>query len=155
MPIAERISLTEEEHNKLQAELDELVNVKRPQIAQKIGRAAADGDLSENGAYHDAKEQQGHLEGRIQEIDYLIRNSVVVEPAKGKVGLGNTVEIKDDRGNQRTLRLVSKHGVRVAEGLISDESPLGRALMGHTSGESVSYRTPNGQERSVKILKVR
>lgn len=154
MAIGGRISVTEEERQRLQADLDELVSVKRPMIARKIGRAAADGDLSENGAYHDAKEQQGHIEGRIQELEYVMRNAVVVEPQLGSVGLGNTVAIEDEKGDTKTYRVVSKHSARPSEGLISDESPLGRALIGHGAGERVMYTTPNGLEKSVTIQSI-
>jgi transcription elongation factor GreA len=148
------ILMTEEEKRNIEMELDTLINVKRPEIAVKIGRAAADGDLTENGAYHDAKEQQGHLEGRIQELEYLLRNAIIVTPSAGEIGLGNTVRIEDDAGNQRTYRLVSKHSAKPSEGLISDESPLGAALIGHTAGEQVTYKTPTGATRTVKILAV-
>lgn len=154
MPSNSQIALTEEEKQKLESELDVLVSVKRPEIAKKIGRAAADGDLSENSAYHDAKEQQGHVEGRIMELKYLVRNAVVVEPQTDQVSMGTTVHIKDEMGKKRSYRLVSRHGARPSEGLISDESPLGRAMLGHTPGESVTYKTPSGDERSVKILRI-
>ena len=154
MAISNEILVTQAEHDRLVAELTELVNVRRPEVAKKIGRAAADGDLSENGAYHDAKEQQGHVEGRIQELEYLVRNATVVAPQTDKVGLGSAVHISDDNGAEKLYRLVSKHSARPSEGLISDESPLGQALIGHTAGESVSYSTPNGTEKSVKIIRI-
>lgn len=154
MAISNDVLLTEEERKRLVAELHELVHVRRPEIAKKIGRAAADGDLSENGAYHDAKEQQGHIEGRIQELEYLVRNAVVVTPQGDTIGLGSTVHIDDESGNSKLYRLVSKHSARPSEGLISDESPLGQALVGHVAGESVSYSTPNGAQKTVTIVKV-
>ncbi len=155
MATQQQILVTQEEKNKIETELAELVNVRRPQIAQKIGQAAADGDLSENGAYHDAKEQQGHIEGRIAELEFVARNAVVVEPdTKGTAGMGNTVEIKDERGKTKVYRLVSVHGARPSEGLISVESPLGAALFGNKSGDQVRYRTPSGEERAVTILRV-
>lgn len=150
-----QILVTEDEKKKIEAELRELIDVRRPQIAKKIGQAAADGDLSENGAYHDAKEQQGRLEGRIQELEHLARNAIVVEPrADDSIGIGNSVRIKDERGNERTYKIVSQHGVSASNGLISDKAPLGSALMGHAKGDSVAYKTPSGEERTVKILDV-
>jgi transcription elongation factor GreA len=154
MSIGANILVTEDEQQRIKAELHELITVRRPQIAKKIGQAAADGDLSENGAYHDAKEQQGHVEGRIQELEYLVRNSVVVAPQSDRVGLGSTVHIKDENGSPKIYRIVSKHSARPSEGLISDESPLGQALMNHESGETVTYTTPGGQQKSVSIVKL-
>jgi transcription elongation factor GreA len=153
MAVDGRVPVTQEEEERLQHELQELIRVKRREIAKKIARAAADGDLSENGAYHDAKEQQAHIEGRIQELEYLVRNAIVVQPQAGKVGLGSTVHIIDDAGATRTYRLVSRHSARPREGLISDESPIGQAILGHTSGETVAYETPNGH-KSVTIQSI-
>ena len=153
MAVDGRVPVTQEEEERLQHELQELIRVKRREIAKKIARAAADGDLSENGAYHDAKEQQAHIEGRIQELEYLVRNAIVVQPQAGKVGLGSTVHIIDDAGATRTYRLVSRHSARPREGLISDESPIGQAILGHTPGETVAYETPNGH-KSVTIQSI-
>jgi transcription elongation factor GreA len=150
-----QILVTEEEKKKIEDELRELIDVRRPLIAKKIGQAAADGDLSENGAYHDAKEQQGRLEGRIQELEHLARNAVVVEPRNdNSIGIGNSVRLKDERGNERTYKIVSEHGVSASNGLISDRAPLGAALVGHAAGDSVTYKTPSGEERTVTILDV-
>ncbi len=146
--------MTAEEKRRLEQELTQLISVKRPEIAGKIGRAAADGDLSENGAYHDAKEQQAHIEGRIAELEYVVRNAVVVEPQADAIGLGNLVHIKDESGGERSFRVVSKLSARPSEGLLSDESPLGAALLGHVPGESVSYQTPAGQSKTVTILSI-
>lgn len=154
MSVGQQVFLTEAEKQRLERELEELITVRRPEIAHSIGRAAADGDLSENGAYHHAKEQQGHLEGRINELEYLVRNAVVVEPTKDIAGIGSTVHITDDSGSPRSYQVVSKHSAKPSEGLISDESPLGRALMGRSAGESVEYSTPAGQKKSVKILSI-
>lgn len=154
MTVGGQVLVTSEEKQRLESELKQLINVKRPELADKIGRAAADGDLSENGAYKDAKERQGHIEGRIQELEYLVRNAVVVEPRQDRVGMGNTVVIEDEGGKRRMYRMVSRHSARPSEGLISLESPLGAALVDHQAGETVSYRTPDGKERSVTILTV-
>jgi transcription elongation factor GreA len=154
MSVQQSVLLTEDEKQRLNAELNELITVKRPEIAQKIGRAAADGDLSENGAYHDAKEQQGHIEGRIQELEYLVRNAVVVAPQEDRVSIGSTVHVKDDTGQAKAYRLVSKHSARPSEGLISVESPLGQALLDHAVGDTVTYGTPKGQQKSVTILRL-
>lgn len=154
MAMEQPILVTEDEKQKIQTELTELITVKRPEIARKIGRAAADGDLSENGAYHDAKEQQGHIEGRIQRLEYLVRNAVVVEPQKDVIGIGSTVHLRTESGTEQAYRLVSIHGARPSEGLLSGESPLGQSLLGHSAGETVTYATPNGAQRSVEILRI-
>ncbi len=154
MSVGSQIKLTPAEKDRLQAELHELVSVKRPEIAKKIGNAAADGDLSENGAYHHAKEQQGHLEGRIGELEHLLRNAVVVEHTGDAVGIGAHVDIKDESGKVRSYQVVSKHSAKPSEGLISDESPLGEALLGKVAGDKVEYRTPAGQTKSVTIVSI-
>ena len=151
MAIGNEVLLTEEERRRLQSELDELVGVKRPEIARKIGQAAADGDLSENGAYHHAKEQQGHLEGRIMELEHLLRNAVVVEPTTHIVGIGSVVHIRDEHGKTKRYQVVSKHSAKPSEGLISDESPLGKALIGTAAGNKATYETPSGQAKTVTV----
>lgn len=151
MSIGNQIFVTEEEKRRLQRELEELITVKRPEMAESIGRAAADGDLSENGAYHHAKEQQGHLEGRINELEYLVRNAVVVQPTTDRVGIGSTVRITDENGGAHTYQVVSKHSAKPSSGLISDASPLGSALLGGAAGDTVRYSTPSGRQKSVTI----
>ena len=79
----------------------------------------------------------------------------MIEPTTGTVSLGSTVNIKDDSsGAVSTYKLVSKHGAKPREGLISDESPLGQALMGHAAGDTVTYTTPNGQQKTVTIQSI-
>ena len=85
-------------------------------------------------------------------MEYLLRNAVVVEPTTHVVGIGSTVHIKDEHGKPRTYQVVSKHSARPSEGLISHESPIGKALMGQAAGATVEYPTPAGQTKSVSIV---
>ncbi len=148
-----RVTLTPEGKRDLEERLHHLKTVKRPEIAEKIGRAASDGDLSENGAYHNAKEEQGWLEGKILELEFILRNAEVARDTGNRVGIGKTVTVVDDSGSERTYKLVSKHEVNTDRGHISDVSPIGGALMGHTAGETVEARTP-GRTKTFKIISV-
>src|SRR5947209_16619174 len=123
------VTLTADGKRELEEKLDILKRVKRPEIAEKIGRAASDGDLSENGAYHQAKEDQGRLEGQINELEYILRNAVVATDTGDAVGIGKHVTVRDETGSDKTYRLVSSHEVDPSKGYISDVSPIGSALM--------------------------
>ena len=106
MTIDRAVTLTEEGKRAMEEKLHFLKNVKRPEIAEKIGRAADDGDLSENGAYHQAKEDQGRLEGQIAELEYIMRNAIVAQDTGDRVGIGKHVTVQDENGNEKTYRLV-------------------------------------------------
>ncbi len=148
-----RVTLTPEGKRDLEEKLHHLKTVKRPEIADKIGRAASDGDLSENGAYHNAKEEQGWLEGKIMELEYILRNAEIAQDTGDRVGIGKTVTIEDESGKERKYRLVSSHEVNTDLGYISNKSPIGSALMGHKAGETVEAQTP-GRAKTFKILSV-
>jgi len=154
MSINKAVLLTAEGKRELEEKLAYLKSVKRPEIAGKIGRAASDGDLSENGAYHQAKEDQGRLEGQIAELEAILRNAEVARDTGDAVGIGKTVTVRDEAGNERTYRLVSSHEVNASQGSISDRSPIGAALMGARSGDVVEAQTP-GRVRTFTILSVR
>lgn len=145
--------LTAEGKIELEQRLHFLKSVKRPEIAQKIGQAADDGDLSENGAYHQAKEDQGRIEGQIAELEAILRNAEVAQDTGDIVGIGKHVTVKDESGVERTYRLVSSHEVNVSAGQISDKSPIGSALMGTRAGEVVTAQTP-GRSRTFTIVSV-
>jgi len=146
--------MTAEGKRELEEKLNHLKSVKRPEIAQKIGLAADDGDLSENGAYHQAKEDQARLEGQIAEMEFLLRNAVIAQDSGDRVGIGKTVVVEDETGKERTYRLVSSHEVNPANGLISDQSPIGAALMGSRAGDTVRAQTP-GRARALKVVSIR
>ncbi|MGH2442600.1 MAG: transcription elongation factor GreA [Chloroflexota bacterium] len=145
--------LTAEGKRELEQKLEFFKSVKRPDIARKIGQAADDGDLSENGAYHQAKEDQGRLEGQIAELEYILRNAEVARDTGDVVGIGKTVMVKDETGTERTYRLVSSHEVSVSSGSISDQSPIGAALMGRRAGDVVQAQTP-GRARTLTVVSV-
>jgi transcription elongation factor GreA len=154
MSIDKTVVLTPEGKRELEDKLSFFKSVKRPEIAGKIGRAADDGDLSENGAYHQAKEDQGRLEGQIAELEYILRNAVVAADTGDAVGIGKHVVVEDESGGQKTYRLVSSHEVNPSTGHISDKSPIGSALMGARAGDVVQAQTP-GRARTFKIVEVR
>jgi transcription elongation factor GreA len=145
--------LTAEGKRQLEEKLAYLKRVKRPEIAEKIGRAADDGDLSENGAYHQAKEDQGRLEGQIAELEAVLRHAEVAQDTGDVVGIGKHVTVQDENGNEKTYRLVSSHEVNVSQGYISDRSPIGAALMGARAGDVVEAQTP-GRARRLTVVSV-
>lgn len=153
MSINKPVTVTAEGKRDLEQKLHNLKTIKRPDIADKISRAAADGDLSENGAYHQAKEDQGRLEGQIAELEYILRNAQVATDTGDKVGIGKTVRLEDEAGNERLYRIVSSHEVNPSQGSISDQSPIGSALMGARAGDKVKAQTP-GRTRAFTILSV-
>jgi transcription elongation factor GreA len=145
--------LTAEGKLELEERLHFLKTVKRREVAEKIGQAASDGDLSENGAYHQAKEDQGRLEGQIAEIEAVLRNAQVAEDTGDVVGIGKRVTVKDETGKEKTYRIVSSHEVNATTGNISDKSPIGSALMGAQAGDVVEAQTP-GRARRLTIVAV-
>jgi len=139
--------LTSEGIKKLQEELDYLVNVRRPEVAQQIADAKADGDLSENAGYDEAKNTQAFVEGRVLTIKGLLSNAVIIKEngSKDNVDVGNKVTIRDlEYGDQATYTIVGSAEVDPDNGRISLRSPIGRALMGHQKGDRVDVQTPSG-----------
>lgn len=145
--MSEEHIISPEGYKKLQEELDHLVNVKRKEIADRIEKAKELGDLSENAEYHEAKDAQAFNEGRISEINNLLKNVRVVEGSnsKGKVSMGSTVTITDGK-KEKTYTIVSFNEVDPGEGKISNESPIGTALLDKKKGDKVTINTPNGQK---------
>jgi transcription elongation factor GreA len=137
--------LTPEGKQKLVDELQLLTEVRRPEIAEKIQLAKEHGDLRENAEYHDAREEQAFVEGRINEINSIIRESQVVEINKdGKsVSLGSVVKVKAE-DKDLEYAIVGTNEADPMKGLISCESPLGQALMGKNIGDKVTVELPRG-----------
>ena len=140
--------LTEEGAADLRRELDELVTVKRPELAAKLKEAISQGDLSENADYHDAKEQQAFLEGRIQYLEGLLHSAVIIadnRKAGSAIGVGSEVTVQEGSEPVETFMIVGAAEADPRAGKISHESPLGRALMGHKVGDKVKVDAPAGQ----------
>jgi transcription elongation factor GreA len=140
----------------LEAELAVLEGDGRREIAERIKTAREWGDLKENSEYHDAKNDQAHLETKIARLREKIAAAVVVEesPAvKGVVGFGSTVVVREDDGAERTWRIVSSHDADPAEGRLSADSPVAVALLGRGAGEQTSVSLPRGK-RTLTVLSV-
>jgi transcription elongation factor GreA len=139
--------LTPQGYRKLQEELDYLVTVRRPEIAEAIHDAKMDGDVSENAGYEEAKRQQAFVEGRIMTIDAMLKSAVLIE-ANGtaeQVGLGSQVTVAEEGFEPETYVIVGSAEADPGNGRISNESPLGKALMGHSVGDRVTYQAPGGK----------
>lgn len=142
----QRTLVTREGLEKMQKELDELRSTKRAEIAQRLKAAIAMGDLSENSEYDEAKKAQAFLEGRILQLEQQIRTAQVIEKvAKDRVDVGSTVLIEDmEEHLQEKVTIVGSTESNPFEGRISNESPVGRALMGAKAGDTVEAEAPNG-----------
>ena len=130
---------------KLRSELDEMVSVKRPEVANRIHDAKEHGDLSENAEYEDAKNEQAFVEGRIQTLEALIKNATIIDEnhSTDHVQIGSTVAVDSPDGQER-FTIVGSAEAKPSEGRISNESPVGRALLGKKKGEKVIVRVPAG-----------
>lgn len=148
--------LTAEGAQALREELEELVNVKRPELAVKLKDAIAMGDLSENADYHDAKEQQAFLEGRIRYLEDILRNAVIIEDdgQSNVVRLGCDVTVQEEDMEPETYKIVGPAEANPREGRISNESPLGKALMGKKKRAKVKVKTPDGGTLVFKIIDI-
>lgn len=139
--------ITAEGLQTLRAELETLEGERRREIAERIKIAREWGDLKENSEYHDAKNEQAHLETKIARLRERISTAVVVETtaSDGAVGFGSTVVVREENGKERTWRIVSSHDASPAEGRLSADSPVARALVGRRPGEETSVALPKGQ----------
>jgi transcription elongation factor GreA len=139
--------LTPEGEAKLKAELEELKGPRREELAARLRSAIQMGDLSENADYHKAKEDQAFLEGRIMEIEAILRNSAIIEKSadKGVVSIGDTVTIQEEGFDPETYYLVGPAEADPRNGRISHESPIGVAILGKKVGDVVEAETPGGR----------
>ena len=147
--------LTQEAHDRLQAELDHLSGAGRVEIAQKIEAARQEGDLKENGGYHAAKDQQGMQEARIRQLTQILVNSRVGDPPRteGVVGPGMTVTVRfGGNDDEVTFLLASREESGTPIDVYSPRSPLGSAISGKKVGETATYTMPNGRAATVEIL---
>jgi transcription elongation factor GreA len=149
------VHITPEGLEGVEKELDELVTKRRPYIASKIKAARELGDLSENFEYHAAKNEQGFIEARINDLQAIIKNHVLIEPTKssGVVAMGSTVRFQEDGEGEETYRIVGPAEADPKAGRVSYESALGKALIGHRVGEEVEIKTPSAAYR-VRIVDV-
>jgi len=148
--VEETTFVTGEGYEKLQAELEHLKTVRRREVAEQIRRAKEDGDISENAGYDSAKEEQAFVEGRIMTLERILRTATIIEDngPSDRVGLGSRVTVveieKDRRSPPETYHIVGSTEADPSNGRISNESPLGKALMELSAGESVTVSTPGG-----------
>jgi transcription elongation factor GreA len=146
--------LTQEGEKRLRAELAELTGPRRVELSQRLRSAIQMGDLSENADYHKAKEDQAFLEGRIQEIEAVLRTAVVVEKASTDVvTVGNKVTVQEESFDPEVFHMVGAKEADPRNSKISNESPIGSALMNHKVGDVVEAETPGGKIK-FKILKI-
>lgn len=148
--MGEQQYLTAEGAERLRQELSQLKGPKRDEIAKRLRSAIQMGDLSENADYHAAKESQAFLEGRIQELEYVLQNAIIVEDNGGKkeiVSLGVKITVQEEDFPPETFQLVGAKEADPRNGRISNESPFGAALLGARVGDSVVAETPGGQVR--------
>ncbi len=137
--------VTREGLEKLQEELNELKTVTRVKVGNDLKKARAFGDLSENSEYDEAKNEQAKVEGRILELEEILKNVEVVDSVKTTgVGFGNTVLVADEDGEESEYTIVGAAEANFLENKISNESPIGAALFGKKAGDKVTFTTPGG-----------
>jgi transcription elongation factor GreA len=160
---SQAVWLTQEAYDKLKSELDHLQGPGRAAIAHKIAQAREEGDLSENGGYHAAREEQGHLEARIRQLTDMLHKAQVGESSANAdevaPGMRITIAFDGDESDTDTFLLGSREllgldGSVDATNVYSPQSPLGAAILGKKKGDDVSYVAPNGRSINVTVIKV-
>lgn len=146
--------LTQDGKDRLAKELESLIG-ERPDIAERIAQARQLGDLSENHEYQAARTEQDRLEARISEIDHILNNSEIIKKPKGgkKVQLGSTVKLKDGGATTKQFTIVGTVEADPLNGKISDESPIGKELMGKSVGDSAKLKNPS-EAHTYKIIDI-
>lgn len=145
--MSDAVYLTAEGAEDLRRELDNLITVRRPDLAAKLKEAVSQGDLKENADYHDAKEQQAFIEGRIQYLENLLRAAIIIsnDGTSDIVNLGSKVTIIEEGfDGEETYSIVGAAEANPSEGKISNQSPIGAALLGAKKGDKVRVKTPSG-----------
>lgn len=153
------LPITKRGADKLKAELHQLKAFERPAVIMAIAEARAQGDLSENAEYEAAKDKQGFVEGRIQEIEGKLSAAQIIDPADlhadGRVVFGSTVELEDENSGQRvTYQIVGEDEADIKLGLVNINSPIARALIGKEEGDSAEVQAPGGL-RHYEVVSVR
>lgn len=148
------VYLTAEGKVALEEELTHLKMVRRPEVADRIQQAKLDGDVSESGEYEDAKNEQAWVEGRIRTLEHMLQNSRIIEGTRSDtIMLGSQVHLRDGEGHEYNWTIVGSAEANPRQSRISNESPVGKALMGKKKGDKVKVDTPGGVEE-FNILKV-
>ncbi|MBI5076986.1 transcription elongation factor GreA [Candidatus Falkowbacteria bacterium] len=150
------IILTKDGKEKLEKELKELKEVRRPDIIEKIEQAREMGDLSENAEYHEAKDQQGRIESRIAEIEGLFKKAIIADASENKssiISMSTKFIVEDAGGNKKELTIVGFNEANPQFGMISNESPMAKAFLGKSAGDTVEVSAPKGA-MAYKILKI-
>ena len=154
----EKIKMSQAQYDKIKADLDYMETVRTREVAEQLKEARGFGDLSENSEYDEAKSEQGKLYSKIAELHNLLENAEIVEAdvvEQGVVGLGSIVTVLDVEFNEEeTFQIVGSQEANPMEGKLSEESPIGRGLLGHKEGETVTVKAPAG-EMQFKILAVK
>ncbi len=150
------VYLTQEGLDELKAELDNLINVRRPENIQAIKEARSLGDLSENAEYDAARNEQAQIEARIKQLEKMLENvSIITEVSKDEVGIGSTVVIKYvDDDEEDEYKIVGSQEADPFESKISNESPIAKALLGHKVGDVVTVESPNGSY-DIEIVEIK
>jgi transcription elongation factor GreA len=155
--MSDAVYLTPEGREELRRELEMRINVRRPELAQKLTEAVAQGDLKENADYHDAKEQQGFNEGRIKYLESILNSAKVItnDGRSDMVGVGSEVVIVEEGSDdEETYIIVGAAEANPELGKISNASPIGAALLGRKKGDKVKVRTPGG-DITFKIKRIK
>ena len=154
MVMEKPVYLTAEGKEALELELINLIETRRPEVADRIQAAKMDGDISESGEYEDAKNEQAWIEGRIRTLEHMLMHAQILEaPGGDSVQPGSRVKLRDGEGEVYEWMIVGAAEANPRQNRISNESPVGRALLGRKAGDKVEVNTPGGIER-FSILKV-
>ncbi len=149
--------LTKDGYQKLADELEHLRNTKRKEVAERLHEAMEGGELIENAEYEDAKNEQAFVEGRIQELEIILASARIIEDEHKKlatVEVGDTVIVQEANNKPEEFTIVGAAEANPRKGKISNESPLGRALINHTPGEDVNVEAPGGMFK-IRIVKIK
>jgi transcription elongation factor GreA len=156
--MAREVVLTPEGFEKLKSEIELLRTSRRREVAERIKEAREFGDITENAEYDHAKNEQAMLEARIAQLEEKLRNSTVIDEKKieaGVVSIGSKVRVKDQKSGQSVAyQIVGSAEADPAENKLSNESPVGSALLGHKRGDVVTVSVPRGPNRKLKITKI-
>ena len=155
--MAREALITKEGLDKLKAEIEHLQTVKRREVAVRIKEAREFGDISENSEYDDAKNEQAMLESRIMTLEDKLRSASVIDASElspDVVRVGSQVSVKDDKGKSLTYTIVGSTEADPGANRLSNESPVGKALVGRKKGEAVKVTLPSGKQRELTVTKI-